>query len=67
MDKSIRKQLPKTRLITLQWSWDWFYFAKFRGANSLRLQIWWLTITFRAPWLEHSARALYPHLFRREG
>jgi len=35
-------------LITVEWSWRYFYFAKFRGANFRRFQIGWLTIMTRA-------------------
>lgn len=66
MNRAIRKQLPKTRLIHLEWSWSYFYVAKFRLANAVRLQVGWLTITLRAPWLEHSARVFYPRLFDSE-
>lgn len=56
-------QLPKARLISLEWSWRYFYFARFRLANAVRFQIGWLAILVRAPWLERSARALHPHLY----
>lgn len=64
MDKGIVRQLPKARLISFEWSWAHCYFARFRLANAVRLQIGWLAIQFRAPWLERSARASHPHLFR---
>jgi hypothetical protein len=37
-------------LITVEWSWRYFYFAKFRCANFRRFQIGWLTIMTRAAW-----------------
>jgi hypothetical protein len=55
----LMRKLPKARLISLQWSWRYFYFAKFRLANAVRFQVGWLVILVRAPWLEQSARALY--------
>lgn len=64
MDREIRKRLPKAPLIEFGWSWSWFYFHKFRLANCIRWQIGWLTINHRAPWLEHSARALHPEVFK---
>ena len=57
------EKLPKASLMTVHWSWTCFYFARFRLANAIQFQVGWLTLIFRAPWLERSARALYPHLF----
>lgn len=55
--------LPKAALIRFEWSWRLFYFAKFRLANAMRLQIGWLVVTVRMPWLPRSARALHPEYF----
>mgnify|MGYP000951358982 CR=1 FL=1 len=57
-------ELPKAQLLSLRWSWAYFYFAKFRLANAVRLQIGWLTVTLRAPWHEQSKRA-YAAMFSR--
>lgn len=38
----------KAPLLTVEWSWRYFYFAKFRCANFRRFQIGWLTIMTRA-------------------
>jgi hypothetical protein len=65
MDPNIKRILPKARLIEVNWSWRRFYFARFRLANAVRLQIGWLIVHHRTPWLEHSARAAHPHLFQR--
>lgn len=59
----IVKRLPKAKLIRFAWG-KHFYFAKFRLANAVRLQLGWLVVEFRAPWLEHSARRLHPELFK---
>lgn len=59
-------QLPKARMISFQWSWRYFFFARNRLANAVRFQIGWLVILVRAPWLERSARALYPHLYSED-
>lgn len=56
-------RLEKARLISFEWSWRQFYFARFRLANAVRLQIGWLAVNMRAPWLEHSARQLHPEIF----
>jgi hypothetical protein len=61
--EKVRASLPKAQLFSIKWDSKHFYFAKFRHANNWRLQIGWLVVNMRAPWLEHSARALYPHLF----
>lgn len=63
MQEDVIRRLPKANLISLSWSWRYFYFARFRLANALRLQVGWLVIHLRAPWLEEVARVHYPHLF----
>jgi hypothetical protein len=65
MDRKIRKKLPKSKMIAVRWG-GWYskpYFARFRMANCIRWQLWWVCVEHRAPWLEHSARSLHPHLF----
>lgn len=57
-------ELPKAPLIWLEWSFRHFYFAKFRLANAIRLQVGWLVVNVRAPWLDHSARVLHPEHFK---
>jgi hypothetical protein len=61
-------ELPKAKLIDFQWSSYRLprtpLFFKNRLANCYRFQLWRLIVHVRAPWLEHSARQLYPHLFR---
>jgi hypothetical protein len=63
---SWRRHLPKAPLLTFEWSWKYFYFARFRLANCRRLQIGWLTVHVRAPYLEHVARVHHPYLFPAE-
>lgn len=63
MDKAIRAKLPKAPLLSVGRSWRYPYFASSRLANCVRVQAWWLTIQVRASYLEHAARAAYPHLF----
>lgn len=63
MTKDQRKRLPKSKLFHVEWGRP-SYFATFRLANAMRVQIGHLCLTWRMPWLEHSARALYPQLFR---
>ena len=58
-----RKHVPKGPVLQLEWWWQHFYFARLRGANFHRLQIGWLTVICRAPYLEHVARIHHPHLF----
>jgi hypothetical protein len=53
-------RLPRASLFRAEWDWRYFYFAKFRLANAMRVQIGWLVLIWRMPWLEHSARALHP-------
>lgn len=62
MTKEQRQKLPKASLIHISWG-KYSYIAKSRGANFMRVQIGRMTIVFRMPWLEHSARRLYPQLF----
>lgn len=57
------RDLPKAKLLSVKWSWRYFYFARFRLANALRLQIGWMTVEVRRPWLERSARTLHPECF----
>lgn len=40
--------------------------AKFRNANAMFIWVGPLEIGWRMPWLERSARALYPHLFKEK-
>jgi hypothetical protein len=64
----VRNNLPRAKLIDFAWSYfrqpGAPLFFKNRLANAYRFQIWRLTVHIRAPWLEHSARQLHPHLFR---
>lgn len=64
LTRAQRRRLPKAKLLQIEWSTGASYFARFRLANALRWQIGRLTITHRAPWLAHVARAHHPHLFR---
>lgn len=63
MTREQRKRLPKAKMFSMEFSRHQFYFAKFRLANAMRVQIGHLCLTWRMPWLEHSARALHPNLF----
>ncbi|KAB0555326.1 hypothetical protein [Pantoea stewartii] len=61
------KRLPKATLIKVRKSYvrDWFWKPHtVRIANAR--EFFWLgyNFTIRAPWLKHSARALYPKLFK---
>lgn len=49
------------KLLAVRWSWRRPYFARFRLANAVQFQVWWMTIIVRAPWLDNSTRALYEH------
>lgn len=65
LSKQVKAKLGKAPLVTVGWSLKYPYFAKFRMANAVKLKLWWFDVTWRAPWLEGSARALHPELFRR--
>lgn len=45
----IEARMPKAPLLNLRWAWRRPYFARFRLANAIQLQVWWLTIILRAP------------------
>lgn len=62
ISKAIKNKLPKAPIIRVGMSRQG-YFAKFRLANACRWQIGKVTITHRAPWLEHVARTYHPELF----
>jgi hypothetical protein len=66
--KAALVKLPKAHFFRITWGGYYRepYFAKFRGANFIRWQLWWVRVQHRAPWLEHSARQLHPHLFDRQ-
>lgn len=64
LSKEVKAKLSKAPLLTVGWYWRHPYFAKFRLANAVKLKLWWLSVEWRAPWLEESARALHPELFR---
>jgi hypothetical protein len=63
--RHIRKRLPKANLISIEFGGYHRnpYWAKFRGANFIRWQLWSVCIQHRAPWDEGLARMLHPHLF----
>lgn len=58
-----KSKLPKAQLIRFSWWRRRGIFAKFRLANAMQVHIGRLEISWRMPWLEHSARALHPELF----
>jgi len=64
--KRIRKQLPKAKLFSIKLGGYYRkpYFAKFRGANFIRWQLWYVCVTHRAYWKKDVAINLYPHLFK---
>ena len=66
LPRHIKKQLPKAKLIAIEFGGYYRnpYFAKFRMANCIRWQLWWVCIQHRAPYLEHVARQIHPHLFK---
>jgi len=55
--------LPKASLFWVEWAPARFYFAKFRLANAMRVQVGWIAVSWRMPWLEHVARTLHPECF----
>lgn len=63
---SVRAKLPKAKLFSIKLGGYYWkpYWAKFRGANFIRWQLGRVCVTHRAPWIERSARANHPHLFR---
>lgn len=63
MTREQRKRLPKAKLFQAEWSTRQWYFAKFRCANFMRVQIGRLCLSWRMSWLEHSAHTLHPELF----
>lgn len=62
MTKEQREKLPRAGLIDFRWC-QRGYFGKFRLANAMQVQVGRLTIMWRMPWLEHSARQIYPQVF----
>lgn len=64
LSKEVKAKLSKAPLLTIKWHWKHPYFGRFRLANAVQVKLWWLTVGWRAPWLEESARALHPELFR---
>lgn len=63
MTKAQRERLPKARMINVRWWRQRGIVAKFRLANAMQVHIGRLEISWRMPWLEHSARALHPEIF----
>ena len=63
MTREQRKRLPKAKLFHVEWTPRHSYLAKFRLANAMRVQLGPVCLVWRMPWLEHSAKALHPHLF----
>lgn len=67
MTREQRKRLPKAGLVAFEWATPIFptrpFFGRNRLANAMRLRFGNLVVVARAPWLEHSARALHPELF----
>ncbi len=59
---NVLKLLPKSNLVTIRVTSRWCV-SRFRLANAIRWQFGRIELVHRAPWLEHSARQLYPHLF----
>jgi|GEM_PF-3246641 len=62
-------ELPKANLITIRRSfvrcWFWRGYTV-RNANARQFYWLGLSIIIRRPWLKHSARALYPDIFKDE-
>lgn len=56
--------LPKAPLLEIEWTHGKWYFGRNRLANAYRLQLWFVLIHFRMPWLERSARQLHPEAFK---
>jgi len=69
LSRSVRQKLPKAKLLSIEIGGYHGspYWARFRLANAVRWQLWWVCIEHRAPWLEHSARQLHPQLFAQQG
>ncbi len=58
-------KLPRASLLRVKFSIEPWYYAKFRLANAMRLQIGGLMIQFRMPWLPHVAKRLHPEIYAR--
>lgn len=63
---SWRKQLPKAQLIRFEWWSSFPMWGCRRIANARMIHLGPLMVMIRAPYLEHAARAHYPHLFTRQ-
>lgn len=65
LPRKITKHLPKARLFHVEIGGylDKPYYAKFRCANFIRWQLWYVCVTHRWIWAEEVARRQYPHLF----
>lgn len=58
--------LPKARLIGFRWCWPFNgrLILRTRGANFAAIWLGPLQVSWRMPWIERSAKQLYPHLWR---
>lgn len=56
--------LPKAPLFNITLPHGKWMLARFRNANAHQIFIGPFSICIRAPWLDHVARQLYPHLFK---
>ena len=65
LTKAQREALPKSKLFWLRWHpCSALPFLKSRCANAMFVWVGPVEIGWRMPWLERSARALHPELFR---
>jgi hypothetical protein len=66
-DEAVIARLPKCKLFSVKlWpkrSNSALSFWHGRGANFYHFSLGRLHVTWRRPWLPHSAKALYPNLF----
>lgn len=64
LSKAQREALPKARLLSVSWQgWRYSGLYRHRGANFCRQVVGPVCLTWRMPWLEYSARTLYPQMF----
>lgn len=66
-DYSFHRELPKSSLIRIRRCYvkQWFYCGHtVRIANARELYWLGFNVVFRMPWLKHSAKQLYPEIFK---
>jgi hypothetical protein len=67
LTRAQKSRLMKAKLFSVEWLGPpiirrhWWSYLRF--ANAANFHIFRLSLSWRMPWLEHSARALHPELF----